>query len=99
MHLAQRFLVEAAADVSGVHEAVAIVIADEKRAEILPRFARLRVSAHDELLPALELELEPGVRPLAQRVGRIGALGHDAFPTSCARLAEHLARAARRRVS
>src|SRR4051812_38214333 len=90
MHVGERFTRKSCAGVSGVHErAVAVVVAEEKRAKVLARFARLCPAADNEFLPALDLQLEPVVSALAGLVRRVGSFRHDAFPFVTARLPKH----------
>src|SRR5688572_3695128 len=88
-HVAQRIAAHAAASVADVHESVGVVVAEQQRAKMLARVARLRPAADDELLPPLDLELEPCTRPRAWLVARLHALGDHALPTLFACVLHH----------
>src|SRR5436309_11654505 len=85
--VAQRGARETGADLAGVAQPAALVVADQQRAELGARAARRRVAADDELLLGAALELQPVARA-AVDVGRIGALGDQPLPLLAARLAE-----------
>ena len=80
----ERGVVEAGADAADVDERVALVEPDVERAEACPRALGRRVSADDELLAELALDLDPLVRPPAGVTAR-HALGHDALDALLAR--------------
>src|SRR5215470_7467431 len=73
-------LAEAGADLARVHELpVAVVVAEQQRAEAGPRPLWVGEAADDELLAALALELQPVLGPSGS-VRRVGALGDDPLP-------------------
>jgi hypothetical protein len=76
--------------VPDVHEAPPIEVAEQERAEVLARVARLGEAADDELLAKLDLELEPVPGTAAGLVGGVGPLGNDPLPSGRARTLEHL---------
>src|SRR2546426_9776943 len=57
--------VEARADMAGVFEFVAVIHAENERAEMRPRLSRLAPSGDDEFLLLYELEFSPVGRSLA----------------------------------
>ncbi len=79
-HARQLRVIEPAADVRDVDELLALVDAEQQRAESAARAARLGPSADDELLLADELQLRPIGRALARDVFGRRALGDQAFP-------------------
>src|SRR6185312_2166533 len=84
----QGALVEAGADLAGVSQlAVAVVVAQQQRAEPDARALRVGVAADDELLSVLALDLQPVPGPPGP-VGRAGPLGDDPFPALGAGLPE-----------
>src|SRR5207248_3417891 len=84
---------EAGADVADVVELLPATDRQDERAKragspALP----LRVAGDDELLAAVRLDLQPVARTAADRVPRVGALGHDPFePLLLRRLEQRLA--------
>src|SRR5690606_3427051 len=89
---AERPLVEAGADASGVPERLAGTLAhtDEQRAEAGPGARGVGITDDHELLALQALRFEPALRALlAVAVGR--AFRDDAFETQAARLAEERA--------
>src|SRR5438067_12079073 len=78
--IVERLAGEAGADVAGVDQAVALVVAQQQRAEMVRPVARARApSTDDELLAALVLDLEPGARPAPGLVRAVEPLGDDAL--------------------
>ncbi len=72
--------IEAGAHLAGVSQlAVAVVVAQQQRAEPGAGSPRVGVAADDELLRVLALELQP-VPGAPGPVGRVGPLGDDPFP-------------------
>src|SRR5262249_57975432 len=87
----ERRAVEAGADPARVHEATRLVVhPQQERAELFARSLGLREAGDDELLPREALHLEP-VPAAARSVGRVLALGDDAFKPRPARAVVHLA--------
>ena len=81
-------MVEARADLAGVHEgADVVVVAEQQCAEVAPRALRIRPATDDELLALLALELQP-VRRATGGSRAIGALGDQPLPAGLARLRE-----------
>src|SRR5262249_23490303 len=72
-------VVEAGAGVSHVLEGVAHADPEEERAEVSTRATRLGETAHDEIGALDELDLAPVGVPAARGVGRVAALGDEAF--------------------
>src|SRR6266850_5587251 len=72
--------VEARADVAGVFELVAVIHAENERAEVRSRVSRLAPSGDDKFLLVYELELSPVRGSLAGQVSRRGDLRDEAFP-------------------
>src|SRR5262249_60421462 len=71
---------EARADVPGVDELIAAVIAEDERPEARCTPARsLREAADHELLLAVRLDLQPVARPLPGQVPGLEPLRHDPF--------------------
>ena len=89
VQIAQRRAVEAGADLAGVDEVGAVVVADQQRAERDAAALRRGETADDEFLVADALELEP-VAGAAAAVRRIGPLGDDTLVAALAGLAELL---------
>src|SRR6185436_12524692 len=83
----------AGADLAGVGEAAAVVVADEERAESDAAALGVGEAADDELLAQEALGLEP-VRAAARAVGLIAPLGDDALEAALAGKGEELAAAA-----
>src|SRR6185437_8533139 len=81
--------IESRARVPGVHQFAIVVIAEQQRAQMLTRSARLGVAANDELLGEFHLELPPGTRAHPRLVHRIRALRDDPFPAVAPRGAQH----------
>src|SRR3954447_3938756 len=84
---AQRLLVEAGADLAGVAQAVAVVVAEQQRPEVGTGALGRGEAADDQLLALLALELEPVLGALVG-VRAVGALGDQALPPLAARLGE-----------
>src|SRR5262245_30487879 len=75
----QLLLVEARADLAGIAQLVAVVVAHEQRAERVAAALRRRVPADDELLLGRALPLQPVAGPLPL-IGAVAALGDEALP-------------------
>src|SRR5207249_4013848 len=80
----QQFRIEAGADLACVDEVTVLEVPDEQRAEADAAPLRISKSSDDQLLAGLALHLQP-VGRTAMLVGRIAALGDDAFPALAAR--------------
>src|SRR6185295_10282851 len=85
-HLCQLLLVEAGAGVAGIDQVGAFVDAEQQRAEVRARAARLGPAADDELLLANELQFPPVGRALAGLVERVRLLRDQALPAARHRL-------------
>src|SRR4051794_9983257 len=85
--VAQGLAVEAGADLAGVAQRAAVVVAEQQRAELGARALRSGEAADDELLALLALELQPVARA-GGAVRAVGALGDHALPALAARLGE-----------
>src|SRR5580704_17250999 len=89
VHVSQRLVGEASADMPGVDQLRPFIVADNQRAERDARLARVGPPADDELLLLLELELEPVARPVAGIVARTGLLRDHTLPVVRARAGQH----------
>ena len=100
IHVGERHARKTAASVAGVDEiSIVVIIAQQDGAEMLARVAGLGVTAHHELLALLDLELEPGTRPLPGLVNGVLSLRDHAFPAVGASLLEERCRIAGERVA
>ncbi len=79
-HPRELALVETRARVPDVRQVAVFVNAEQQRAEILARLARLGPAADDEFLLVYDLQLAPVRRPLARLVERRRVLGDESFP-------------------
>src|SRR3954454_22093509 len=86
LQILERRAREAGADLAGVAQALARVVADEERAEDRAAALRRREAADHELLLGRALELEP-VAAAAVDVRGVGALGDQPLPAMGARVA------------
>jgi hypothetical protein len=85
--LARAFCREAGPDLAGEDQIVAVVVADEQRADSYARPLRIREAADDELLPANTLGLQPPAA-LSEQIGEVPVLGDDPLESQPARFAE-----------
>src|ERR1041384_4951052 len=82
-----RLVREPGTHLSGEDQALAVVVADQQRADAGARPLRVREPANDELLPLHTVRLQPfTVTPGAVRP--VTALGHDPFEACSARFGE-----------
>src|SRR5260221_5063276 len=70
-----------------VQRTLIVIVADEQRSKVVPRRAhrRQRVSADDELLLVLELELSPQGRSPPREIRRGGVLENQTLPSGARR--------------
>src|SRR5438093_5615349 len=87
-HARELALGEARARVAHVDEVLALVHAEQERAEVRAHLARLGPSADDELLFVQDLELAPVRGALARLVQRQRVLRDQPFPAALHRLLE-----------
>src|SRR5919198_330448 len=86
----QVLLLEAAADVARVHEPIAVVVADDERAEALgPAPLARHPAANHHLLALHVLDLQPAARAPAGLVGAVQALGDHALEPALPARREH----------
>src|SRR5258708_10208439 len=77
-----------------VQRTLIVIVADEQRSKVVPRRAHRwqRVSADDELLLVLELELSPQGRSPPREIRRGGVLENQTLPSVASRRREHAPR-------
>src|SRR5712671_3766144 len=90
VHLFQPLSREPASGVAYVDEPILVEVAEKDGANMLAAVTRLGVPTDHELLPELDLQLEPVTRANSGLVMRVYALCDDAFPALTSRLLQHL---------